>query len=108
MTSYTARDIKDLHELLGWGLRDCTRAFELAFDENSDIKDILQGDVVWAAGVVHASGLAINVKGGPNARRNWNIEVGAKRAEMYRESHPALNDRFPVRATANPSPGLPG
>ncbi|MGY3592739.1 hypothetical protein ACVIGB_000770 [Bradyrhizobium sp. USDA 4341] len=68
MTSYTARDIKDLHELLGWGLRDCTRAFELAFDENSDIKDILQGDVVWAAGVVHASGLAINVKGGPNAR----------------------------------------
>jgi hypothetical protein len=104
--SYTAQDIKDLRETLGLGLMDCTRAFELAFGDNSDAKDILQGDVVWAAGIVYASGLAINVQGSPDARRDWNIEVGAKRAQMYRELYPTLNDRFPAPAPAPATPGL--
>jgi hypothetical protein len=103
--AYTAQDVKDLREMLGFGMIDCKRAFELAFGENSDLKEVLRGDVIWAAGIVDASGLSINVKGGPDARRNWNVEVGAKRARMYRERYPALNDRFPVPAEAPSTPG---
>ena len=97
--SYTAQDIQHLREELGVGISQCKRAFELAFGAESDLKELLQGDVVWAAGIIDASGLAVHVTGGPNARRNWNIEIGAKRAEMYRERTPRLNELFPIRMT---------
>lgn len=96
MTSadYTARDVKTLREMTGMGLEACKRAFELAYDPNSGIG----GDILWAACMIDAAGLAIYVKGD---RLAWDKKHGGGAAERMRERNPALNDLYPVRNTVS-------
>lgn len=87
---FTADDLKRLRDLTGESLRTCQHAADIADDPP------FNGDLLWALCAVYASGLAINVKP-PEAREQWNIDVGANRAAMLRERSREIAAAYPVQ-----------
>jgi hypothetical protein len=94
----TGEDIRKLWELSVGSMNDCRRAYAMAEDPAQPF----DGDVLWALCTVYADGLAVNVKP-PEARAQWNINVGAKRAADLRERDGAIAEAYPPKSAA-PAP----
>lgn len=86
----TAEDLMRLRDLTGESLQNCKRAADIVADLP------FNGDLLWALCTIYASGLAINVKP-PEAREQWNIDVGANRAAALRERFPEIAATYPAQ-----------
>lgn len=71
--SYADR-VRQVRELHGLGLMDARRAVEIADSR-------FGGDIALGGWFIHASALAVNVKGGPEARDRWNEAYARLRVE---------------------------
>jgi hypothetical protein len=94
----TGEDIRKLWELGMGSMTECRRAYDMAEDPAQPV----DGDVLWALCAVSADGLAVNIKS-PEARAQWNINVGAKRAADLRERDRTIAEAYPQKSAA-PAP----
>lgn len=84
ISAFDAEIIADLRETFSLGLHQVRKILELLADGTCP-------NLLCAVYSEHASGFAINVKGGAEARLRWNLEIGTSYSESALLRDPSLS-----------------